>query len=137
MKTIKKSWVSLVAPCRIPSRGSSADKMLDRHSKDLYADTVDPIKFKCDDCGQEDERITTNRDEWAQMSCSNCYSDHMLIVGVRLTFFDWGEQNGGKAERDDRYNFALEKLGERGHSATVQSSGVSANSGQAPEGSKE
>ena len=118
---MKKSWKSLVASCRIPARAKSASVMLLRHSKKYYADSVDPVKFKCSDCGQEDERITTNRDEWAQMTCSNCYSENVLIVGIRLTFFDWGEQNGGKEERDDRYNFAEDKLREEGCLTTAAS----------------
>lgn len=111
---IEESWKSLVASCRIPARAKSASKMLQRYSTKYYADSVDPMKFKCGDCGQEDERITTNHDEWAEMTCSNCYSEYMFIVGIRLTFFDWGEQNGGKKERDDRYGFAENKLTPQG-----------------------
>lgn len=114
---IEKSWKSLVASCRIPARAKSASAMLGRYASRYYADSVDPVKFKCTDCGQEDERITTNRDEWVEITCSNCYSESVMIAGIRLTFFDWGEQNGGKKERDDRYSFAEDKLREERASA--------------------
>lgn len=111
-----ESWRSLVAECRIPARSKGADRMLARHERRFYADGVDPIEFQCNDCGQRDDRITTNRDEWAKKTCSNCYSERVLIVGIRLTFHNWGEQNGGAKERDDRYEHALQIIAE--HSST-------------------
>ena len=44
------------------------------------------------------------------MTCSNCYSEAVYITGLRMTFHNWGEQNGGDAERDGRYNSAIEKI---------------------------
>jgi hypothetical protein len=109
---VSHSWKDLTAPCRIPARAKSAGRMIDRHVKRLYADLATPVAFRCSGCGCEWDCICTNRDEWAEVTCSSCYSETVYITKLRMTFHNWGEQNGGDAERDGRYNFAVEKLAE-------------------------
>lgn len=36
------------------------------------------------------------------MTCSNCYSERVLLIRVRLGFSNWGKQNGGKCQQLER-----------------------------------
>lgn len=88
--------------------------MLGGLSEQYYADQITPTGFTCTDCGTKWDRVCTQREEYEDVSCSNCYGEHVMISEVRLTFFNWGEQNGGDQERDDRYEFAKARIAERG-----------------------
>ena len=102
---MNESWLNLKMPCRILTRSGSAAARLHKLSKRFYADGIDPIEYKCTQCGCSwDEAVLT---DYREVTCSNCYSERVLLVAVRLTFHDWGEQNGGKKKQRDRYEHAL------------------------------
>jgi DNA-directed RNA polymerase subunit RPC12/RpoP len=92
------------APCTILVTSKSAPNMLREMSEHFYADAVDPLEYKCLRCGLQwdDSPLRSYRD----VTCSNCYSERVVITMVRLGFENWGEQNGGEREQRDRYEHA-------------------------------
>ena len=71
------------------------------------ADAVDPSEYKCLRCHCEWEQPAGY--EWRTVTCSNCYSERVVITIVRLGFQNWGEQNGGEAEQRARHEKAVKE----------------------------
>lgn len=94
----------LKVPCNISVRGKTAALSLDKTAKKWFSDGADPVDFKCLRCGTEWDELPPS--EWHTKTCSNCYSDRVVIVGVRVEFNNWGEQNGGEREQMERYESA-------------------------------
>jgi hypothetical protein len=88
------------ACCTILVSEQSAPQRLRELAERFCADAVDPWAFRCARCGLEwsDPPYLDYRD----VTCSNCYSDRVVITIVRLGFEDWGPQNGGAAEQQER-----------------------------------
>lgn len=103
------------ALCTISVRSKGAAGQLDKLARELFADGIDPIEYKCLRCGTEWD--CSPCDEWRDRTCSNCYSERVVITKVRLEFSNWGEQNGGEREQRERferakqaYDFVASKL---------------------------
>lgn len=92
------------ALCTISVRSKSAQVQLNKIATDVHADGADPIEYKCLRCGLEWDCCPL--DEWENRTCSNCYSERVVITKVRLEFSNWGEQNGGEKEQRERYEAA-------------------------------
>lgn len=98
-------WLQVKMPCRILGRSKSAFKRLQRLEKGLFCDGIDPLEYECACCHTKwDDAVLT---DYREVVCSNCYSERVLLVAVRLTFHNWGEQNGGVKEMRGRYKAAL------------------------------
>jgi DNA-directed RNA polymerase subunit RPC12/RpoP len=70
----------------------------------FHCDAIDPMEYECARCGCAwDDAVLT---DYRKVVCSNCYSERVLLVAVRLTFHNWGEQNGGVREQMERYRAA-------------------------------
>lgn len=95
----------LNVPCTILIKGPQAHQRLCELTKRLYGDDAYPHSYRCSRCGLEWKHASVG-DEWLNVTCSNCYSDRVVLIEARLIFQDWGEQNGGKVERDARYERA-------------------------------
>ncbi len=97
-------WLTLSFPCRILTRSKSARTRLRRIEKRTYCDSIDPLEYECArcHCTWGDAVLT----DYREVTCSNCYSDRVLLVNLRLTFHNWGNQNGGKKEQRERYDAA-------------------------------
>lgn len=92
------------ALCTISTRSTSARANLNKLAQQLYADGADPIELKCLRCGIEWE--ISPIDDWHQATCSNCYSERLVITKILLEFDNWGDQNGGEKEQRERYERA-------------------------------
>jgi hypothetical protein len=94
--------------CKIMARSKTAYERLYRwHEKTYLSDGADPARLKCKSCGFE--WWCEALDEWQEATCSNCYGERLMLTGARLEFNNWGIQNGGSKERDDRMRFARTK----------------------------
>lgn len=97
-------WLTLKFPCRILARSKSAQTRLQRIEKQTNCDDIDPFEYECSRCGcRWDDAVLT---DYREVVCSNCYSDRVLLVLLRLTFHNWGNQNGGKKEQRERFQAA-------------------------------
>ena len=109
MSDFKHIYVS----CKIMARSNTAHTRLYRgHEKRYFADSADPARLKCLGCGFEWGCCAL--EEWQNATCSNCYSEKLMLIAARLEFNSWGAQNGGVKERDGRFQYAKEtarKLG--------------------------
>ena len=94
----------LTWPCMIRAHARSASQAISRIARKAHADAADPVNYRCMECHLEwhDSPLRNPAD----VSCSNCYSDSILIRGVRLRFQNWGDQNGGEKEQRERYGYA-------------------------------
>lgn len=103
----------LLAPCAILVTAKSAKRRLGKLADSFHADSATPWAFRCQRCKLEwsDPPYTG---DWTGITCSNCYSERVILSSVRLDFFDWGEQNGGKRERMERYRHAKQMLAAEG-----------------------
>lgn len=93
-------------PVRIVAK--TAKRQLHRVYQQIHADAVDPILYQCRRCKTTWD--DTPLRDYEQVTCSNCYSENVLIISVRLMFRNWGRQNGGKREQRDRYRAAKRKV---------------------------
>lgn len=106
------SWLELTVECSIHARSQRVQKALARVARHYYADVAEPTEYCCKRCHcQWDDSPTRNPQE---VTCSNCYSENITIAKVRLTFHNWGEQNGGEPEMRERYEFAKRRIREGG-----------------------
>ena len=92
------------ALCTILAKSKTAQQRLNEMAEKYTADGIDPIACKCLRCHCEWDDVLLR--DYRTMSCSNCYSDRVIITAVRLSFNNWGEQNGGEAEQRKRYEAA-------------------------------
>jgi len=108
-------------PCAIKCRAKDANEQITALMEQYAADAADPVSFKCLRC--KDEGYDGPLSSWRHKVCSNCYSENVMIVKVRLGFENWGDQNGGEAQQRERYDRArscrLELLPELRASAGV------------------
>lgn len=104
VKSVDSESRILKAPCTILVRSQTAKQQLSALLDQFHADAVYPLGFKCNCCGLEWEGSPFS--EWTTVDCSNCYSQRAVLTVVELEFCNWGEQNGGTAERDERYEDA-------------------------------
>lgn len=88
----------------IRCRSQKADESIHAVMEGKHADAADPIAYKCLRCHLEWEDGPC--DSWRTKTCSNCYSDNVVIAKIRLGFQNWGEQNGGAEEQRSRYERA-------------------------------
>jgi DNA-directed RNA polymerase subunit RPC12/RpoP len=88
----------------------SAQRRLREMAERFHADAVDPLEYKCLRCHLEwdDSPVT----DYRTVTCSNCYSDRVVLTMVRLGFENWGEQNGGVQEQRARYEKAKQECGQ-------------------------
>ena len=95
--------------CRILAHGKNVLLRMTWIMDQLHADAVDPWEYECRSCRciWGDAVLTDPR----EVTCSNCYSDNVVISKLRIGFENWGENNGGKAEQLQRYNAALARTG--------------------------
>lgn len=92
------------ALCTILAKSKTAPQRLSDMAEMYTADGIDPLACKCLRCSCEWDDVLLR--DYRTMSCSNCYSDRVIITAVRLSFNNWGEQNGGEAEQRKRYEVA-------------------------------
>ncbi len=65
--------------------GKKAMAYVWRSARDTGAWGIDPWGFKCCDCGIEWGGIEiSSTTRFSDVSCSNCYSDKVLLTAVRL-----------------------------------------------------
>lgn len=78
---------------------------LHKLGKRFAADAVDPLWYECRSCGLvwDDSPLR----QYEDVTCSNCYSDRVLLIRVRLEFHNWGKQNGGKRQQIDRIHSVI------------------------------
>lgn len=95
------------ALCTILAQSKTAPRCLAEMAERYTADGIDPIACKCLRCHCEWDDVILQ--DYRTMSCSNCYSDRVVITAVRLSFNNWGEQNGGEAEQQKRYEAARQE----------------------------
>lgn len=96
--------LTLLAPCTILVNSLTTSKRLRELAEQFQSDATDPVEFKCVRCGCAWERCVSN--DYNTVTCSNCYSERVIITIVRLGFENWGEQNGGEKEQRARYEKA-------------------------------
>ena len=95
------------ALCTVLARSKSAPRQLREIAERYSADGIDPLACKCMACGCEWDDVLLR--DYRTMSCSNCYGDRVIITAIRLSFNDWGEQNGGREEQSSRWQRAKEE----------------------------
>ena len=95
---------TLNALCTILARSKTAPQQLSEMAERYTADGIDPLACKCLRCHCEWDDVLLR--DYRTMSCSNCYSDRVVITAIRLSFNNWGEQNGGESEQRKRYEAA-------------------------------
>jgi len=100
----KVKWRQVLAPATILCASPNANTVLNELQASYYADDIEPIEVKCTRCGLEWK--PSQQSHWTASVCSNCYSDRVVVTVVRLQFEDWGNQNGGGMERDERWQAA-------------------------------
>jgi len=95
-------WKHLVVPANIRADSKTAVGQLAKIARSYFADESQPFEFTCKQC-----KVVTPEahmhSEWKTATCSNCYSERMYVSKVRLTYYNWGEHNGGDAELIDRH----------------------------------
>lgn len=92
-------------PVRCAARAHSTPLKIRELAEKLSADAVDPMRYTRRSC-----RLTwgcSPLDDYREVVCSNCYSESVLLIGVRLGFANWGKQNGGIKQMMGRYREAL------------------------------
>jgi hypothetical protein len=92
-------------PVRFLARAHSTPLKLRQLAEQFTADAIDPLWYTCQSC-----KLTWDcspLDDYREVVCSNCYSENVLLVGVRLGFANWGKQNGGVKHMMDRFRKAL------------------------------
>ena len=95
------------ALCTVLAKSKTAPHRLNEMAERYTADGIDPIACKCLQCHCEWDDVLLR--DYRTMSCSNCYSDRVVITAVRISFNNWGEQNGGEAEQRKRYEAAKQE----------------------------
>ena len=76
-----------------------AIKALRRVSLSNGADAWEPEHFRCKDCGQKGRRedvCSCMGSDVVRVSCSNGYSDRVLVTAVRLEWMDWPSINAAE-----------------------------------------
>lgn len=96
------------APCTILVTSGTARVQFNVLIEQFHADDVRPSEFKCLRCGLEWEADPLT--DFRTVTCSNCYSERVILTIVRLSFENWGEQNGGEREQRDRYENAKRQV---------------------------
>ena len=95
------------APCEILVTSKSARDRLRKIGEHFHSDLVDPAEVKCLRCHTEWDNFCAG---YRTITCSNCYSDRVIITAVRLAFLNWGEHNGGEAEQRERFKAAEREI---------------------------
>jgi hypothetical protein len=98
--------------CRILAHSKTVIRRMAWVAEKLHADNVHPWEYECRRCHcvWRDAVLADPQ----QVTCSNCYGDNIVISKVRLTFENWGEQNGGEREQRQRYETVLGMTGASG-----------------------
>ena len=99
--------LTVYALCTVLAKSKTAPQQLSKMAERYTADGIDPIACKCLRCHCEWDDVILQ--DYRTMSCSNCYSDRVVITAVRLSFNNWGEQNGGETEQRKRYDAAKQE----------------------------
>jgi len=116
----------LIAVCDVRIRRHDTALRLGKVGEAIFADGTDPWEFTCLGCGIVLPEAHMSSD-WKTATCSNCYSENLSISKARLTFYNWGEHNGGDRELMERYEAARTILGE---ARTLQSTATKRAEGE-------
>lgn len=101
--------LTCIFQCRILAHGKNVFRKINWIATHLHADAADPWEYECRRCHQTwGDAVLTDPH---QVACSNCYSDNIVLVKLRLAFQNWGEHNGGVKEQRSRWTSALQHQG--------------------------
>lgn len=95
------------APCTILVTARTASARIAAAAMEANADWCDVRAFRCLRCGLSWEAELCV--EWRTTTCSNCYSERVVITLLRLSFDNWGEHNGGEPAQRARWECAKAK----------------------------
>ena len=92
-------------PVNFSVTAKSTPLRLRRLGERLAVDAIDPLWYRCRSCGLvwDDSPLR----DYEDVVCSNCYSERVMLVRVRLGFHNYGKQNGGKSEQIERRRVAM------------------------------